>query len=447
MKTLFRRTGMSVIPSGSDADQITKLYNRLNWRLLPFLLICYLFACLDRLNVGFAKLQMLSDLGFSDAAYGVGAGIFFLGYVLFEVPSNLLLPKLGARKTISRILVFWGLTSASMLFVHNVTMFYGLRFLLGVFEAGFLPGIIFYLTYWYGEARMARAIAIVLMGQPLSGVVGGPLSAWTMTAFAGAYGLAGWQWMFLVEGLPCVVLGVVAWFFLADRPSTATWLSADEKRTIDVGLASPDVAHHSFGQVARDPRVYLLAIAFFCVICGVYTVNFWLPTILKADGVKDTLQIGLYSTIPYIVAVIAMYLGCRSSDRYHERRWHSAVPALIGALALAVSTWASGQLALSLIFMTVATAMMAVSQTVFLAIPSDYLKGDAAAGGIALINSIGLLGAFVSPTIIGWTMTATGSMQTGLYVMVGLLVLGATLLVANRLPTRQPAPPAQPIQA
>ncbi|MCP2091768.1 UNVERIFIED_ORG: MFS family permease [Paraburkholderia sediminicola] len=419
----------------------------MNWRLLPFLVTCYLFACLDRLNIGFAKLQMQSDLGFSDAVYGVGAGIFFLGYVLFEVPSNLLLPKLGARKTISRILVLWGLTSASMLFVHNVTLFYGLRFLLGVFEAGFAPGMLFYLTYWYGEARMARAIAIVMIGQPLAGVVGGPLSGWTMTAFAGAFGLAGWQWMFLVEGLPCIVLGVVAWFFLADRPASATWLSTEEKRTLDAGLAAPAVAHHSFRQVARDPRVYLMAMAYFCVICGIYTVNFWLPTILKADGVKDTLQIGLYSSIPYIAAVIAMYFGSRSSDRHRERRWHSAVSALIGALALAAATWASGQLAMSLIFMSVATAMMSISYTVFWAIPSDYLKGDAAAGGIALINTIGLLGGFLSPTIIGWTKTATGSMQAGLYVMVGLLVLGAILLVANRLPARQPAIATQPAQA
>ena len=427
---------MSAIPSNPSADQTTALYSRLNLRLLPFLLICYLFACLDRLNIGFAKLQMQTDLNFSDAVYGVAAGVFFLGYVLFEVPSNLLLPKLGARKTISRILVLWGLTSASMLFVHNVPMFYGLRFLLGVFEAGFAPGMIFYLTYWYGEERMARAIATVMIAGPLSGVVGGPLSAWTMTTFAGAFGLAGWQWMFLVEGLPCIVLGVVAWFFLVDRPGDAKWLSAEEKRAHTASLGTPAAAHHSFAQVARDPRVYLMALGYFCVICGIYTVNFWLPTIIKADKVTDTMQIGLYSAIPYIAAVIGMYLGGRSSDRYRERRWHSAVPALVAAISLAIATLASGQLALSLIFMTIATAAMWVSYTVFWAIPSDYLKGDVAAGGIALINTIGLLGGFLSPTIIGWAKTATGSLQAGLYVMVALLALGAGLLLAIRLPSR-----------
>jgi MFS family permease len=426
---------VSAIPSSQIADRSAALYSRLNWRILPFLLICYLFACLDRLNIGFAKLQMQTDLGFSETVYGIGAGIFFLGYVLFEVPSNLLLPRLGARKTISRILVLWGITSASMLFVHDIRMFYGLRFLLGVFEAGFAPGMIFYLTYWYGEARMARAIATVMIAGPLSGVVGGPLSTWTMTAFAGAHGLAGWQWMFLVEGLPCVVLGVVAWFFLVDRPGDAPWLSNDEKQLLSAGLGKPAVAHYSFGQVARDPRIYLMAIAYFCVICGIYTVNFWLPTILKADGVSDTVRIGWYSTIPYLAACVGMYLIGRSSDRFRERRWHSAAPALLGAAALLVAALAGGHLALSLVFMTIATAMMWASYTVFWAIPSDYLKGEVAAGGIALINTIGLLGGFLSPTIIGWAKTATGSLQAGLFVMVGLLVVGAVLLLANRLPT------------
>jgi MFS family permease len=421
------------------AERSAALYNRLNWRILPFLLICYLFACLDRLNIGFAKLQMQSDLGLSDAVYGLGAGIFFLGYMLFEVPSNLLLPKFGARRTISRILVLWGLTSASMLFVHDVRTFYGLRFLLGVFEAGFAPGMIFYLTYWYGEARMARAIAIVMIAGPLSGVIGGPLSTWSMTAFAGAFGLAGWQWMFLIEGLPCVVLGVIAWFFLVDRPADATWLSADEKRTLDAHVSTSAIAHYSFAHVAKDPRIYLMAAAYFCVICGLYVVNFWLPTILKEDGVTDTMHIGLYSMIPYLAAVVGMVLGGRSSDRFRERRWHSAAPALVGGIALGIAALAGGSLATSLFFMTVATMMMWVSYTVFWAIPSEYLKGEAAAGGIALINTIGLLGGFLSPTIIGWARTATGSLQAGLFVMVGLLVVGAALLMAIRLPARAAA--------
>lgn len=423
-------------PTSVGTGPLAAVYSRLNWRILPFLLVCYLFASLDRLNIGYAKLQMQDALGMSDAAYGLGAGIFFLGYVLFELPSNLLLPKVGARKTISRILVLWGLTSAAMLFTRNVPMFYVLRFLLGVFEAGFAPGMIFYLTYWYGEARMARAIAIVMLAGPLSGVIGGPLSGWVMTVFAGTHGLAGWQWMFLIEGLPCVVLGIVAWFFLADTPRQARWLTDDERAVLtrEVGAGQgPHGTHRSFMQVAADPKVYLMGIAYFCVICGIYAVNFWLPTILKADGLTSPMEIGMYSAIPFLVSMIAMVVVGYSSDKRGERRWHSVVPAVVGTVALALAA-STNHLAASLVCMTIATAGMWVAYTVFWAIPSDYLKGEVAAGGIALINTIGLLGGFVSPTLIGWARTATGSMAAGLYVMVGLLFLGAVLLFLIRVP-------------
>ncbi|KWH26831.1 MFS transporter [Burkholderia cepacia] len=430
---------MSAIPSpqdpaAPDSPAHQALYRKLNWRLLPFLLLCYTFAYLDRVNIGFAKLSMQSDLGISDAVYGLGAGIFFLGYVLFEIPSNLLLPRIGARKTISRIMVLWGLTSAGMMFVHDETTFYGMRFLLGVFEAGFAPGMIFYLTYWYGQRRMAGVMAVVMLAGPIGGAFGSPLSAWLMTGLSGAHGLAGWQWMFIVEGLPCVLLGALALKVLSDRPADAAWLTDDEKRLLAAELHAPGAGHHSFGQVLRDPRVYLLAFAYFTIICGIYAVSFWLPSILKADGVTDTMQIGLYSMIPYVCAAIAMIVIGRRSDRRGERRFHSAVPALIGAIALAVATTANGNLVVSLVGMTIATSMIWAAYTVFWAIPSQYLKGDAAAGGIALINTIGLIGGFLSPTIIGAIHSATGSMAAGLLVMVALLVAGAAVLVANRLP-------------
>ncbi|MCA7936631.1 MULTISPECIES: MFS transporter [Burkholderia] len=435
---------MSAIPSpqdpvAPDSPAHQALYRKLNWRLLPFLLLCYTFAYLDRVNIGFAKLSMQSDLGISDAVYGLGAGIFFLGYVLFEIPSNLLLPRIGARKTISRIMVLWGLTSAGMMFVHNETTFYGMRFLLGVFEAGFAPGMIFYLTYWYGQRRMAGVMAVVMLAGPIGGAFGSPLSAWLMTGLSGVHGLAGWQWMFIVEGLPCVLLGALALKVLSDRPADAAWLTDDEKRLLAAELHAPGAGHHSFGQVLRDPRVYLLAFAYFTIICGIYAVSFWLPSILKADGVTDTMQIGLYSMIPYVCAAIAMIVIGRRSDRRGERRFHSAVPALIGAIALAVATTANGNLVISLVGMTIATSMIWAAYTVFWAIPSQYLKGDAAAGGIALINTIGLIGGFLSPTIIGAIHSATGSMAAGLLVMVALLVAGAAVLVANRLPAPQDA--------
>ncbi len=405
-----------------------QLHSKLDWRILPFLLVCYTFANLDKINVGFAKLQMQSDLRFSDAVYGLGAGIFFLGYVLFEIPSNLLMPRIGARKTISRVMILWGLASASMMFVHNETSFYVTRFLLGVFEAGFAPGMIFYLTYWYGPRRMAQVTAIVMLAGPIAGIVGGPFSTWVMTRFMGTAGFAGWQWMFLAEGLPCVLLGLLSLRVLSDRPADAAWLNTEEKALLEQELAHASPRHHAFSQVLRDPRIYLMAVTYFCIICGIFTVSFWLPAILKSDGVTDTMQIGYYAAIPYIVAAVAMFLIGRRSDRLGERRIHSAVPAALGAIALALAARSGGHLALSLTCMSIATAMIWAAYTVFWAIPSEHLKGSAAAGGIALINTIGSFGGFVSPTIIGWARTRTGSLEAGLYVMVGITLLGAILL-------------------
>ncbi|SBW79444.1 Putative metabolite transport protein NicT [Pseudomonas veronii 1YdBTEX2] len=412
----------------------SKLYKKISWRILPFLLLCYVFAYLDRVNIGFAKLQMQSDLGFSDAVYGLGAGVFFIGYALFEVPSNLLLPKVGARKTFSRILILWGLTATCMLFVTNEMTFYVLRFLLGVFEAGFAPGMIFYLTYWYGQDRMAGVMATVMLAAPLAGIFGGPLSAWIMSSFHSMSSLAGWQWMFLIEGLPCVILGIMALYVLADRPADAKWLNDEEKKLLMQDTNTSGVQHHSFKEVIKDPRVFLLGAAYFTLICGIYTLGFWLPTIIRDAGVADVMSIGLYSAIPYIITVIAMQVYSRRSDRLAERRWHTAIPALVSAIALATATLFNGQLALSMIFITVATVSVWMAYTVFWAIPSQHFKGSAAAGAIALINTIGLLGGFFSPTIIGYTKTLTNSTQAGLLVMAVLLVLGSLLLALNRKP-------------
>lgn len=427
-------------PATPGADpRLGPLYRKITWRLLPFLLLCYVFAYLDRINIGFAKLQMQQDIGISDAVYGLGAGIFFLGYVMFEVPSNLLLARIGARRTISRIMVLWGLTSASMLFVQGEWSFYVLRFMLGVFEAGFAPGMIFYLTYWYSQSRMAGVMAVVMLAGPIGGIVGGPVSAWIMTAFSGAHGLDGWQWMFLLEGLPCVLIGIVAYRYLDDKPAQAKWLSAEEKALLAADLdARSGQQKHAFRQVLRDPAIYGMALTYFCLICGIYAVSFWLPTLLKLAGVKDTMEIGLYSAVPYIAAAAFMLLFARSSDRMQERRWHTLVPALLAGVALCVATTAPTQFALSLAAITLATGFMWASYTVFWAIPSQYLKGEAAAG-IALINSIGLLGGFLSPSIIGWVKESTGSLAGGLYAISALLVAGALLLLVNR--------PSQPAHA
>lgn len=428
---------MLAIPTPSAIDGASSLYSRINWRLLPFLLICYLFAYLDRVNIGFAKLQMQGDLGFSDAAYGVGAGIFFVGYVLFELPSNLMLPRVGARKTFSRILVLWGITSACMVFVRDVPTFYAMRFLLGVFEAGFAPGMIYYLSCWYGPQRMARAIAIVFLAGPIGGIVGGPVSAWLMTALAGHAGLAGWQWMFLVEGLPCVLLGIVALSLVPDRPAQAAWLSEPERRLLEAEVG-PVAAHkHAFRAVARDPRVYVLALAYFCIIAAIYAISFWLPTMIKAQGVNDTVQLGWYSAIPYVAAAFGMYYMGRKSDRSGERRLHCAAPALAAAMLLAASVLFDGNLVATLVLLTLATMGLWMAYTVFWAMPAEYIKGPAAAGGIALINTIGLSGGFWGPATIGWAKTATGNLHLGVLLMASLPLLASIIILVNKLPARR----------
>ncbi|MCJ2072471.1 MFS transporter [Methylobacterium sp. J-030] len=428
---------MFVLPAATTANASERLYTKITWRLLPFLTTCYMFAFLDRINIGFAKLQMQSDLGFSDAVYGTGAGIFFIGYVIFEIPSNLLLARIGARKTVARILILWGIVSAGMMFTHDTTTFYALRFLLGVFEAGFAPGMILYLTYWYAPARMARVMAVVMAAGPIGGALGGPMSGWAVAALDGVHGLRGWQWMFLIEGLPCVVLGVIAYLTLTDRPEQARWLDDGEKALLagDLAVHPGRVEGHSpLLKAVLDPRVLGIAASNFCVICGIYTVSFWLPTILSAAGLTSTTTIGLVSALPYVAALAAMRLLCLSSDRRRERRWHSALCGLVGAAALLLATTYPQTLAVALPGITLATAMMWASYTVLWAIPADYLDPAAAPGGIAFVNVVGVLGGFFSPVIIGSVKTATGSISAGLLVMVGLLVAGAVVMLANRLP-------------
>lgn len=392
-----------------------------------------MFAYLDRVNVGFAKLQMQSDLALSDAAYGVGAGIFFVGYVLFEIPSNLLLPKVGARVTFSRIMVLWGIASICMLFVNSIPAFYAVRFLLGVFEAGFAPGVLFYLSRWYGPSRTAGAISIVWLAGPVSGIVGGPLSAWIMTAFAGAGNLSGWQWMFLLEGAPCVVLGVIAYFALSDGPATAKWLSPQEKRLLQGELGRDAGRHGSFRAVLRDPKVYILAVAYLCIIAPIYALSFWLPTILKLEGVASTQQLGWYSAIPYVAAALAIFYGGRSSDKHRDRRFHIALPVFVGVLAFVAWIFADGSLLLTIVCLTLATGMMWMANIVFWAVPPEYIKGDARAGAIALINTIGLSGGFFGPSIIGWSKSLTGSMHLGFLIVAAMLFISGVIVLLLRL--------------
>jgi sugar phosphate permease len=410
-----------------------ELYRRIGWRILPLLVVCYLFAYIDRVNIGFAKLQMSQDIGISEAVYGLAAGIFFLGYVIFEVPSNLLLRRIGTRKTIFRIMLLWGLTSAAMLFVHDATSFYVLRFLLGVFEAGFAPGIIFYLTYWYPKARMGAAMSVLMIPGPLGSMIGAPLSAGLMTGLDGAAGMAGWQWMFLVEGLPCVLLAFVVLRLLPDGPGDARWLTPDERALVQGALTAEQVSgEHRFRKVLTDPRVYGLALGYFCLISGLYGISFWLPTILADNGVESVVAIGLWTAVPYAAALVLMHVLARRSDATGERRLHIVIPTFVSTAALAVAAFTGSTFAISMTALIVSTAFMWGAYTVFWSVPSTFLTGDAAAGGIAFINSIGLLGGFFSPTLIGFVKEATGSTQIGLLTLVGLLVVGGVSLAVTR---------------
>ncbi|MDR5815041.1 MFS transporter [Caballeronia sp. LZ033] len=420
-----------------SSAMVNATYRRITWRLIPFLFICYVAAYLDRINIGFAQIQMRTDLGFSDAVYGLGAGIFFAGYFLFEVPSNLILERIGARKTLIRIMLLWGLTSAGMMFVKSPTAFYVMRFMLGVFEAGFFPGMIYYLTFWYPAERRGRVMALFLTAVAMAGVLGGPVSGWALNNLDGLHGLQGWQWLFLVEGLPSCLLGIAAFFYLDDKPRDARWLSDTEKALVQHQLdGERDTAsmfeRHGFGGALKNARIYALAFVWFTFICGVYAISFWLPALIRGAGVTDAWSIGLFSAIPYGVAAVTMVLVSRHSDRTRERRWHTAGCALIGAAALSAISGTGTDLTLALACISVATACIFTLQPLFWAITTDFLAGTrAAAGTIAFINSLGLLGGFASPSMLGFVKSMTGSLNNGLFVVSALLVIGTLVTLRS----------------
>jgi D-galactonate transporter len=416
--------------SASTADA---LYRKVALRLVPLLIICYVVAYLDRINVGFAKLQMQESLGFSDAVYGLGAGIFFIGYFLFEVPSNLLLQRIGARKTITRIMICWGVTGMLMACVSSTAWFYTLRFLLGVFEAGFFPGVIYYLSQWFPKHRRGQMLGLFMTGFPIAGLLGGPVSGWAMSHLDKVMNLAGWQWLYIVEAAPAVVLGIFVWFWLDDGVDSAKWLDEEERAMLRRALADDQenaVAHDKslLKRVIGDPKVYLISAAYFTFICGTYALSFWLPTVLKSAGIVSVERLGWISAIPY---GIGMVIICRSSDRHLERRWHTSLSALVGAMALAALPF-SPDLVMTIVLLSIAATAVFVTLPLLWSLVSDYFAGSpAAAAGIAFINSLGLLGGFASPFTMGWIKTVTGSLDSGLYLMTGLLALGAVVLLVG----------------
>ncbi|RCW68664.1 MFS transporter [Pseudorhodoferax soli] len=417
-------------PQSTTTDIEAATYSKVAWRLLPFLFLCYVCAYLDRINVSFAKLQMSQDLGFSDAIYGLGAGIFFVGYLMFEVPSNLILLKVGARRWIARIMVTWGAISAGMMFVSSPTSFYILRFLLGVAEAGFIPAILLYLTYWFPNSRRSKVTALFLTGIPMSGVIGGPLSGWMMTHFNGHLGMHGWQWMFLLQGLPTVLVGVVAFFFLNDKVADAKWLTAAEKSLIQHDLAAEQQGQHlhSIKDGLTNPKVLLLAGIYFFFTMGLYGVSFWLPSLVKASGVTDPLDVGLLSSIPYAAAVVGMILISRNSDATGERRWHLSLAGLLGAAGLFASVLVAKDTTWALVALTIGTVGVMATISQFWVLPASILTGGAAAAGIAFVNSVGSISGVVSPYVIGLVQTASGTAGAGVFGLAGSLVIGSILV-------------------
>jgi MFS transporter, ACS family, tartrate transporter len=405
------------------------------WRLIPLMGLLYLMAFLDRVNIGFAALTMNSDLSFSATIFGSGAGVFFLGYVLFEVPSTLILHKVGARRWIARIMITWGILSAAMALIRTPSEFYVLRFLLGVAEAGFFPGMILYLTNWFPSQQRTRILGAFLVALPLASVIGAPLSTFLLDVRVGS--LHGWQWMFLLEGVPAALVGIVVLNVLTDRPQDANWLTAAERnclvRLLSAGNRRTEVSRATTPlQGLLNPKVWFFGLVYFTLLVGLYGFNFWLPQIVQGLGNSSHREIGWLTMLPNLVAAGAMYTWARHSDAAQERRWHFVVPALTAALGLTIVSQTS-QPVLAMIALTFGAAGLYATLPVFWTLPTASLRGAAAASGLALINSLGNVGGYLGPSLMGYSKDTFGSYSVGLAVLATSLALAGilTLRVSN----------------
>jgi MFS family permease len=437
MTTTYPASPPTALAAGAP-DALDEAYRRITWRLIPFLFVLWVLAWMDRVNVGFVKLTMLDELKWSETVYGLGAGIFFLGYFFFEVPSNLLLQKIGARKTIMRITIGWGVVCVAMMYAKTPQMFYLLRFLMGVFEAGFYPGIILYLTYWYPSGRRAKAFGMFMSASAVAGVLGGPLAGTVMNGLHGANGWSGWQWVFLIEGIPSIIAGVVTWFYLTDRPAEANWLSAEQRRIVaeDLQRDQAVLGHREESLLAslKDGRLWLLVAIYFCIIAANSSLTFFGPSVVKEAGFTNPATIGWIMSISYLFGAAGMILNGRHSDHAQEVRRHCAIAAAVGATGLVLTT----------VFLPVSPVLALVAQTlaivgtmsaipVFWQLPGRFLAGAAAAGGVALINSIANLAGFGAPFMLGVIKTQTGGLSPGLLI-VALVEVGATVLILMFVP-------------
>ncbi|MGE8437485.1 MAG: MFS transporter [Pseudomonas palmensis] len=427
---------MSTANTAASASlaQHDSTHGTVTWRLMPLLLVCYLFAHLDRINIGFAKMQMSSDLHFSDTVYGFGAGLFFIAYALFGVPSNMALDRVGPRRWIATLMIVWGALSTGMLWVESASGFYVLRFLLGVAEAGFFPGILVYLNRWYPARRRGQITALFAIAVPMAGVIGGPLSGGILELFHDAAGLRGWQWMFLIEGAPVMLLGLVVLKRLPDSFEHVSWLDAGQKQHLREQLASEEQRKSitSFGGILRNRQVWLLVAVYFAVMLAVNTLAFWMPTLIHGAGIGSDGRVGLLSAIPYLAGCLFMIACGRSSDRQRERRWHLCVPLLMSALGIAVAGLAPGNPLMVLGGLIVAGMGASAALPMFWQLPPAFLSNTTQVAGIALISSFGSIASFLAPYLIGWMRDTTHSASLALYVLALFIALGGLLVLRTR---------------
>ena len=422
-------------PRAIEMDESDRVFRKVAWRIMPFLFLIFVLAMVDRINIGYAKLQFSQDLAFSDTVYGMGAGVFFIGYLLSDIPSNMLLHRIGARATISRILILCGIISGSMMFISSPTQFYTFRFALGLAEGGLFPGVLLYLTYWFPANLRAKMVALSLAAIPVSGTIGAPLSGYLLDSMHNVSGLRGWQWMFLIEGIPSVIVGVVAYFFLQNSPQKAKWLTANEKQIIADTLAF-DISKPEFNK-SRVSMRHALASPIFLVLVILQVIggvansgfSFWLPQIIHDLGVTNLRVNGVITSIPYICAGLGMYLWGYSSDRNRERRWHYATASIIGVIGLMITCTYTHQVSVAIAGLSLAYVGTLSCTCVFWAYTTAYLKSNAAVIGIAFINSVAALVAYGSLSAFGAIRAATHSTTLGLYAIAGLMFFAAPLVL------------------
>jgi len=422
--------------SGGQGDL---MHRKIAVRLLPILMVCYLLAYVDRQNVGFAKLEFMGDLGFSEAVFGLGGGLFYLGYSIFEVPSNLMLKKVGARATLLRIMTAWGLCACLFAFMQSPAHFYALRFLLGVAEAGFFPGVLLYISFWVPPSRRAGFTALFMAAMPLSGLIGSPLSGAIMHSFDGYLAMQGWQWMFIIQGVPSIVMGVIVYFVLDDTPAKAKWLTAEEVAVHRAEMEAEEVTKQgkvpaNFAEVLVNPRFYGLAAMSVSLLACIAGLQLWLPSIIRAGGVENVLHVGLLAAIPSLLAIVTQQLNARHSDRRQERRWHAAVPMLMAGVCFLVLPLVEGSLLPSMIVLCLISVGLLSATGPYWTLPSAQLSGSAAAGGIALVTTIGGFGTFLASSAVGWINDAVGAGYAGLWFYAALALIGPVLMLVS---TRQ----------